>query len=70
MNEILVNDKTLINQDFHIYYYIIYINTYKNFYKLHFDKIKKNYDSCYWLFVTTRILFCTCVWIIFRIKIN
>jgi len=47
MNEILVNDKTLINQDFHIYYYIIYINTYKNFYKLHFDKIKKNYDSCY-----------------------
>lgn len=31
MNEILVNDKTLINQDFHIYYYIIYINTYKNF---------------------------------------
>ena len=30
------------NQNFYIDYYIIYINTYKNFYKLHFCKIINN----------------------------
>lgn len=33
--------KIFINQNFSIYYYIIYTNTYKNFYKLHFNKITK-----------------------------
>ena len=33
--------KIFTNQNFYIDYYIIYINIQKNFYKLHFDKIRK-----------------------------
>jgi hypothetical protein len=33
--------KNFTNQNFYIDYYIIYTNIQKNFYKLHFDKIRK-----------------------------
>jgi hypothetical protein len=33
--------KIFTNQNFYIDYYIIYINIQENFYKLHFDKIRK-----------------------------
>jgi hypothetical protein len=33
--------KIFPKQNFYIHYYIIYTKIQKNFYKLHFDKIKK-----------------------------
>ena len=35
--------KIFPNQNFYIDYYIIYTNIEKNFYKLHFDKITKDF---------------------------
>ena len=43
--------KIFTNQNFYIDYYIIYTNIQKNFYKLHFYKTKRFYDSCYLLLV-------------------
>jgi len=39
--------KIFTNQNLNIDYYIIYINIYKNFYKLHFYKSKRYYDRYY-----------------------
>jgi hypothetical protein len=38
--------KIFTNQNFYIDYYIIYTNIQKKFYKLHFYKTKRFYDSC------------------------
>jgi len=39
--------KIFTNQNLNKYYYIIYTNIYKNFYKLHFQRLKKYYGSGY-----------------------
>ena len=62
--------KIFTNQNLNIDYYIIYINIYKNSYKLHFYKSKRYYGSYYLLLFIVRILFRFGIWFIFRFKIN
>jgi hypothetical protein len=39
--------KIFTNQNLNKYYYIIYTNTWKKFYKLHFQIVKEYYGSSY-----------------------